>query len=74
MKTRKANQPNHGESSREVIEDPETNALRLFALLYKIDQRNQAEKHVNDKDHSSKTGVEKAMRPKSAELLGYKET
>jgi hypothetical protein len=47
MKTRKAKQPNHEESSREVIEDSEANALRLFALLYKIDQRNQAKKHVN---------------------------
>jgi hypothetical protein len=74
MKTRKAKQPNHGEPSREVEEDPEANALRLFALLYKIDQRNQAEKDVNDKDHSSKTGVEKAMKPKSTKLLEYKET
>jgi hypothetical protein len=74
MKTRKVNQPNYGESSREVIEDPEINTLRLFALLYKIDQRNQGEKDVNDKDRSSKTRVETAMKPKSAELLGYKET
>lgn len=74
MKTRKVNQPNHGESSREVIEDPEINTLRLFALLYKIDQRNQGEKDMNDKDRSSKTRFEIAMKPKSAELLGYKET
>lgn len=74
MNTRKAKQPNHGKSSREIEEDSEVNALRLFALLYKIDQRNQGEKDVNDKDHSSKTGVETAMKSKAAELLEYKET
>lgn len=74
MKTRKANKPNQGESSREVVEDPEVNALRLFALLYKIDQRNQAEKDMGDKDHSPKTGVETTTKSKAGKLLEYKET
>lgn len=53
MNTRETNQQHHEKSSNETIEDSAFNALGLFALLYKIDQRNKEEKDVGDKSGNS---------------------
>jgi len=52
MNARETNQQDDEKSSNEITEDSAFNALGLFALLYKIDQRNKEEKDVGDKRDS----------------------
>jgi len=53
MNARETNQQDDEKSSNEITEDSAFNALGLFALLYKIDQRNKEEKDVGDKSGNS---------------------
>jgi hypothetical protein len=53
MKTREQDHIEATDSQGQMIDDPDLNVSRFFALLYSIDQRNKEEKGVSNKSGDS---------------------
>ena len=53
MKTRDQDHIDATDSQDQMIDNPDLNVSRFFALLYSIDQRNKEEKDVSNKSGDS---------------------